>query len=126
MNKFIIKSKQIRANAAKMVSELKSDPIMEVVIREYKEDKSGEQRGWWHTLIGIVANETGYSPAETKELIKRNYLGETTVCIGNITKTVTSSSEALKMADYAKLIDATYKLGAEAGIQLPNPRYNEK
>jgi hypothetical protein len=121
---WIIKDKAIRANAAKAVSEITGDPLMEVIVRPYKEDKTAEQRGWFHVLCGIFGGELGYSPLEVKELIKAETFGETTVTIGGITKEVVKSSESAKRDEYSQLIEAIYRVASSVGVQLPPPRYN--
>lgn len=98
---------------------------LEVIIQEHKEDKTAEQRGWWHVLLKIMSDETGYRPQDVKELVKKKLLGTKVIKIGSIEKEVTESSESQGKEDYSALIEGTYQLAAEAGIQLPNPRYRE-
>ena len=125
MRRFIINSEQVRSNAAKAVLAISGDDNLEVVIQEHKEDKTKEQRGWFHILIKLISDETGYNKAEVKELIKKTILGTTLVSIGGHEKEVTASSEGQDKIGYSELIDGVYQLAAEAGIQLPNPRYKE-
>ena len=121
MPTFIIKSKQIRANAAKAVSELTSDPIMEVIIQEHKPDKTTEQRNWWHLLIGIMAKELGYTAGEMKSVLKNEILGQKEVEYQGKTISREASSEELKKFGYSDLIEQTYRIASEVGIILPNP-----
>ena len=125
MRRFHIIDKRIRSNAAKAVMEVIGDDDMDVVIEKHKEDKTKEQRGWFHILIKLISDETGYNQAEVKELVKKTILGTTLVSIGGHEKEVTASSEGQDKIGYSELIDGVYQLAAEAGIQLPNPRYKE-
>lgn len=124
MRRFIINSKQVKKNALQAVSEIMGADGLEVIIQRHKEDKTAEQRGFWHLLLKVISDETGYTLVEVKELIKKQLLGTKQITIAGVTREVTESSEAQKKMDYSKLIEETYRLAAEAGIQLPNPRYN--
>lgn len=125
MRKFVINSKDVRTNAAKAVMEIRGEDKMEVLIRKHKSDKSAEQRNFWHFLLKIISDETGYTQEEVKELVKKKLLGTKVVKIGNTEKEVTESTESQDKIGYSELIDGTYVLAAEAGIVLPNPRYRE-
>jgi len=106
------------------VSEIMGDDNMEVIIQKHRENKTVEQRGFWHFLLKIIGDETGYTLIEVKELIKKQLLGTKEIKIGGVVREVTESSESQTRMDYSKLIEETYRLAAEAGIQLPNPKYN--
>ena len=110
-------------NAIKAVQEILGEQNMEVIIQPHKEDKTGEQRGWWHVLLKILSDESGYTVEEVKELVKKNLLGTRLIPIGSVSKEVTESSEKQDKIGYSELIEGTYRLAAEAGIVLPNPRY---
>lgn len=129
MQKFILNSSnflQIIPKIGIYLRSLKYDKSMQVIIKFYKKDKTAEQRSFWHILLGILSDETGYTVGEVKELIKKSELGTKEVMIGNVSHTVTESSEKANRETYSKLIETTYRVGAEAGIALPNPRYIER
>lgn len=123
MRKFIIKTQQIKQNALDAVMSIMQGDNMEVIIKPHKEDKTGEQRAWLHILFGLISEETGYTKVEVKELVKKQLLGTKIVTIGKVTKEVTASSESESRKGYSELIEGTYRLAAEAGIQLPSPKY---
>jgi hypothetical protein len=122
---FKITSKQIRHNAVQAVLECTAEKVMRVTIEPYVEDKTGEQRGFWHVLLKIISDETGYRQEEVKELVKKKCLGTRSITIGGYEKEVTVSSESKNRTEYSELIDHTYQLAAEAGISLPAARYRE-
>lgn len=105
---------------------LKSLPVdrkYRITVEDYKQDKTAEQRGFFHTLCEILGNETGYTKAEIKELCKQELMGTTVVNVGGIEREVVISSESLKRDEYSQLIETAYRLGAQAGIQLPSARW---
>lgn len=121
MRRFVVTSKEIRANAVQAVNEITSDPVMEITIKEYKHRKTDEQRGWFHTLCGMLGKETGYSQEEIKEIIKREALGVSTITMNNLTYEVVNSSEKANREQYSHLIDTIYRIAGEMGYVLPNP-----
>lgn len=88
----------------------------------WKEDKTGEQRAFFHVLCKLLGDELGYSQYEIKEMIKAEALGTVSVVIGSLEREIIPSSESLKRDEYAMLIDATYRISAESGVVLPLPR----
>ena len=97
------------------------DKPIQVTLSLYKEDKTGEQRGLFHTLCKLLGDELGYTLHEIKELVKAEMLPSKMVTVAGITKEITESSEKLKRDGYSELIEATYRLAAEAGVVLPLP-----
>ena len=129
--KILINSKSRRDLARSMVGNIRGDEKMEVIIQPHIEKKSDEQRGWFHFLCREMSKDTGYTEGEIKELVKYETYGSKIVRIGDTSAEVTCSSEVDEngkprgKADYSQLIDGAYRIGAEAGIALPNPLYKE-
>lgn len=126
MQKFILYSNKELKQVGDYLKSLSYDKPMQVIIKLYKKDKTAEQRGFWHVLLSILSEETGYTVGEVKELVKKAELGTKDVMIGNVLHTVTESSEKANRETYSRLIESTYRLAAEAGISLPNPKYIER
>lgn len=63
---FILRSADIRERAAKAVSIVQTDPIMEVIIRPYKKERTlGKNSGYWGYILTPAAEQLGYESAET-------------------------------------------------------------
>ena len=123
MKRYIINSKEVKRNCLDAVMQIKGEEQLEVVIKKHVKNKTQQQRGWFHALCGILANETGYQMGEIKELVKQHILGTTTVAVGTKVFEVTASSEKQNREMYSRLIEGVYQLGAEAGIELPPARF---
>ena len=102
---------------------LPDDKKYRITVEDYKEDKTAEQRAFFHTLCGIFGEQTGYTKGEIKELCKVELMGTTVITLGGKTTEVTKSSETLHKLEYSELIETCYRLAAEAGISLPSARY---
>lgn len=97
----------------------------EVLIQDHKNGKTAEQRAFWHVLIGIMAKDSDCNPVHLKEWLKQEILGTVVIDFAGLEREATVSTERLNAEEYSDLIEHTYRIAAEAGIVLPNPRYRE-
>lgn len=102
---YVIRSKDIRAEAAKSVLAITGDPLMEVCIRRHKKRRSLDQNSKWHAMLNDLANFTGHDAYELKGYVK-GLMG------------IKHSSDMEKMP-FIDLIERTYVLGAELGYTWP-------
>ncbi|HCC80398.1 MAG: hypothetical protein Tp185DCM00d2C31949971_54 [Prokaryotic dsDNA virus sp.] len=114
---------KIKVGLYECLKSLPADKKYRITVQDYVEDKTAEQRAFFHTLCGIFADETGYTKGEIKELCKFELMGTTVVNLAGREIEVVKSSETLKKQEYSELIETCYRLAAEAGIQLPNARW---
>ena len=110
----------VKENALSHIRELDSKKCWTVTIEAYKAPKSDEQRGWFHVLCSMLGRELGYTLEDIKDYAKCEYFGIHEVTIGNTTYTrADGHSEKLSSKQYAELIEIVYRLGAQAGVTLP-------
>lgn len=101
---------------------LREHPL-EVIIRSPRKEKTATQRGLWHAIIGDIAKELGYTPAQMKQVIKTQYYGTDVIKLPNgLRVEVIQSSEDEDREGYARLIDFTMQLAAENGIIIQDRR----
>lgn len=125
MKRFIIKTAEIKKACLAEVMKIMGDDNIEVIIQPHEEDKTAEQRNFFHLLCRELCATTGYSEGEMKELIKQEILGTTVIEFAGRTREVTTSTETLNRKGYADLIEGAYRIGAEAGVVLPPPLWHE-
>ena len=105
MQTYIIRSKEIRRDAAQAVSHIQADPLMEVIIRPHRKRRSLDQNNKRHAMINDLAEFTGHDAYELKGYIK-GLMG------------IKHTSDMDKMP-FVDLIERTYALGAELGYTWP-------
>jgi len=111
-----------KKRALASVNACMGDNIQQITIEPYVDDKTKEQRGGWHFLLGILGKELGYTLPEIKDVIKREVIGMKQVeWKGEIIDRLPSSEEEKKHG-YSDLIDQTYRIAAEMGCILPELR----
>ena len=118
MKLFKITSSNIRKNAAQAVMDIRGDDKLQVVIEPINNSKSNEQRGMFHALCKVFADETGYTPAQIKRIVKMELYGVEEVEVMGRRFEVLRSSEDLDRRGYSALIEQLYILAGEAGIVL--------
>ena len=124
--RFIIREKAIRQRAVEAVKVITSDPLMQVEIKPFVDDKTAEQRGWFHKICGLLGMETGYTKEQTKNLAKGRVFGLMTLKFGDIEMIVPAkSSESLNKKEYSDLIEEVYLMAGEAGFALPPAVHEE-
>lgn len=112
----------VRVNAIEHIRNLDPSKAWDIEIKEHRKPKSVSQRGWFHALCEMLGNELGIPAGQVKELAKAQILGWRVVTLGGISFPVADgSSEKLSRMEYSDLIDALYRLAAEAGVILPEP-----
>lgn len=103
---FVIRTKELRSNAAKAVMQITAEPLCEVVIRRHKKRRTLPQNDKWHAMLNDLANFTGQDAYEIKGYVK-GLMG------------IKHSSDVDKMP-FADLIERTYALGADIGFVWPS------
>ena len=119
---FVFRTENIKKFALSHISEIVPDlekPVL-VTVGRYVNSKSEQQRNGFHYLCKELGEAIGMQAGEVKEIAKSLLYGWKTVEYAGIKLVMADvSSEKLNMKEYAELIDTVYRMGAEAGVILP-------
>lgn len=102
---FVIRSKEIRTEAAKAVLTITQEPLTEVVIRRHKKRRTLDQNSKFHAMLNDLASFTGHDVYELKGYLK-----------GTMGIKHTADMDKMPFVD---LIERTYALGSELGYTWP-------
>lgn len=92
---------------------------IEIEVRPRRKEKTHSQRNVWHALLTEFGREVGYTKAQMKDVVKREFYGSEWIKMPNgKSYEVIPSSEESDRFDYSALIDFTLQLAAEQGILL--------
>ena len=122
MKVFPINSRDAKERALKAVMTIMGADGMEVVIRKRVESGSKEQQAWFNMLVKMIADDTGNSPEAIKAHVKVEAFGMATGTVAGRTFDYIPRSDLYGMKGFSQLIEGAYRLGAELGIVLPEPR----
>jgi hypothetical protein len=126
MKVFSLNSKENKQFALRALMAVMGADGMEMVLRKSVVDGTREQEIFFNILCGIIANENGEDVESIKYYIKERVFGRVISEVMGITIEFVPRSNYQGMAGYSKLIEASYRLGAELGIILPEPRKNNR
>jgi hypothetical protein len=117
-----INSRDAKRLALKAVMDIMGEDGMEVVIRKRVKHGSKEQQAWFNMLCKMIADDTGADPESIKAHIKTEVFGLQTSTLAGKTIEYVPRSDLHGMKGYSQLIDGAYRIGAELGIVLPDPK----
>lgn len=115
---FILKNYEI---TARCIEQIKQSAGKSVTIGSPK--RSSPQNRLWHNLIGIIADYMGEDPEALKLMIKDKCLGREVIEVMGEKYIEVRHSSSLNVKEMNELIDHTYTIGAQLGVQLPSPDY---
>lgn len=120
---YIIDSKQRRTDAAQAVANLRSHPVMQVEIKEYRKNRSTSQNRLYWMWLNIMAKDTvGDNGAdELHEQLKVKFLGVEHKIINGIACIIPKSTSSLTVGEFTEYLHKVEQLALELDIALPIP-----
>lgn len=125
--RFRIVTQRARATAATRVANLELEPVMEVVIKPYKKDRTLAQNSlmWmWFSIIRDALRDAGenYSKDDVHDFFVDEFLPTRAIKIRGETKVVQITTSRLKVKEFSEFLNnVDHHCGSEWGISLPHP-----
>ena len=117
---FVIRSKAIRHSAAQAVFDITSDPLMQVVISEYKKSKTHEQLGYlWGVILPTIREHiegsTGdhYSNQDIYDWFISEYADQSVVTINGRPRVTTVSASRMDTQQMSDFMTKIIQMAAE-------------
>lgn len=118
---YVLMTPDVQNMVVDYIDSLPAKPLMKVTIEPFKSGPTYSQRGLLHKWIGIIADHTGHSPAETKEILKDMFLVKVERELAGQKRMVSPSTEDLSTGDYSQLMDQIQAFAStELGLFLPS------
>jgi len=93
---------------------------LEVIVRPYKKNRSLEQNDMFHAWCGTIADKTGHSKGEVKDILLESVFGsEEYLNLQGEKRSRLRSSSDLSRSEMSELIERTTQLGIELGADVP-------
>ena len=103
-----------------------ANPLYEVIIREYKKNRSLEANARLWALHEAASKHTGYTPEDMHQLCKAKFLGTLRVTVKNETREVPRSSAKLNTSEFhAFMENVELWYAQELGVSLEQEPYAE-
>ena len=128
--RWILRSTRVRDLACGILSELKlqeepnGEPVLELILRPFKESRSLEQNDMFHAWCGSIAEKTGHSKAEIKDILLETVFGtEEYLNLNGDKRTRLRQTSGLNKNEMSELIERSVQIGIELGADIPEVKY---
>tara|TARA_R100001244_G_scaffold23250_2_gene24025 strand:- start:806 stop:1204 length:399 start_codon:yes stop_codon:yes gene_type:complete len=128
--RWILRSTRVRDLACGILSELKlqeepnGEPVLELILRPFKEGRSLEQNDMFHAWCGSIAEKTGHSKAEIKDILLETVFGtEEYLNLNGDKRTRLRQTSGLNKNEMSELIERSVQIGIELGADIPEVKY---
>ena len=128
--RWILRSTRVRDLACGILGELQlqdepnDEPVLELILRPFKEGRSLEQNDMFHAWCGSIAEKTGHSKAEIKDILLETVFGtEEYLNLNGDKRTRLRQTSGLNKNEMSELIERSVQIGIELGADIPEVKY---
>jgi hypothetical protein len=96
---------------------------LEVVVKPYKKNRSLEQNDMFHAWCGTIADKTGHSKQEIKQIMVETTFGsEEFLNLKGLVRTRLKETSGMNVGEMSELLERTIQIGIELGAEVPETR----
>tara|TARA_R100000656_G_scaffold33674_4_gene28969 strand:+ start:702 stop:1088 length:387 start_codon:yes stop_codon:yes gene_type:complete len=96
------------------------DDLIEVIVRPYKKNRSLEQNDMFHAWCGTIAEQTGHSKGEIKDILIESVFGtEEYLNLQGEKRSRLRATSDMNVGEMSELIERTTQIGIELGAEVP-------
>ena len=93
---------------------------LEVVVKPYKKNRSLEQNDMFHAWCGTIAEKTGHSKQEIKQIMVETTFGsEEFLNLKGLVRTRLKETSGMNVGEMSELLERTIQIGIELGAEVP-------
>jgi len=122
MKRWILRDKRIRDFCSGYIKDqsIDKEQPLEVIMRPYNKNRSLEQNDMFHAWCGTIADKTGHSKGEIKEIIIESVFGaEDYLNLKGEKRSRLRSTSDMNVSEMSELIERAVQLGIELGAEVP-------
>ena len=128
MNKrWILRTPTIRHLCVDWIKSIELRPdaqILEVVVKPYKKNRSLEQNDMFHSWCGSIAEKTGHTKMEIKDIILEQVFGsEDYLNLQGEVRSRLRQTSGMTVQEMSELIERATQLGIELGADVPEVKH---
>jgi len=99
---------------------LQDENLIEVIVRPYKKNRSLEQNDMFHAWCGSIADKTGHSKEEIKNILIETVFGtEEYINLQGDQRTRIRQTSSMTIGEMSELIERSTQIGIELGADVP-------
>ena len=100
--------------------ELDKENPLEVLVKPYKKNRSLEQNDMFHAWCCTIADKTGHSKQEIKQIMVESTFGtEEFLNLQGRTRTRLKETSGMTVGEMSELLERTIQIGIELGAEVP-------
>ena len=118
-----------KQTAKKAIDELPLGARFEVRIQKHTKKRSTDQNSLFHKWMQILAEHTGYTAKEMKDIVVMECLGTRPVSYGGKTVEVLLETSNLNTMEFSQMMDQVYRWALndlDCLLPLPEDEFNEQ
>jgi hypothetical protein len=122
MRRWILRENNVRDFCSGYIKDYKidKDKPVEVIMRLDNKNRSLEQNDMFHAWCGTIADQTGHSKGEIKDIIIEHVFGaEDYVNLKGEKRSRLRSTSDMNVREMSELIERATQLGIELGADVP-------
>lgn len=123
MSQFIIKEPSTMDNLLAELKQLSPLKIWDVTIKEYKKNKTGQQRRYFHKILQTISDYSGDEVSDLKMKIKYRVLPLKEINVEGTRHLYPISSEDASIAQYNDLIEAALMMAEALQVSMRPASY---
>jgi|TARA_R110002051_G_scaffold315537_1_gene393990 hypothetical protein len=124
--RWVLREETIRELCLSWLSaiELDEDNPLEILVKPYKKNRSLEQNDMFHAWCGTIADKTGHSKQEIKQIMVESTFGaEEFLNLQGRARTRLRETSGMKVGEMSELLERTIQIGIELGAEVPEVTY---
>jgi hypothetical protein len=99
---------------------LQDEHLIEVIVRPYKKNRSLEQNDMFHAWCGSIADKTGHTKEEIKNILIETVFGtEEYINLQGDQRTRIRQTSSMTLGEMSELIERSTQIGIELGADVP-------
>ena len=122
--RFVLTHPKITERVQDWLKKYDHEVPMEVVIKPYKKNRSLEQNDMFHAWCGSIADHTGHTKAEIKDMMVESVFGSMDyINLQGKVRTRLMGTSEMNVNEMSQLLERTVQVGVEFGASPPEIRY---
>ena len=119
--RWILRSHEIRNECCRQIRAIDPDEdVWEVTVQPYKKNRSLEQNDMFHAWCGSIADKTGHTKEEIKNILIETVFGtEEYLNLQGNQRTRIRQTSSMTIGEMSELIERSTQIGIELGADVP-------
>ena len=123
--RFILRSDRVKEACLSFINQIELSPqVLEVSVKPYRKNRSIEQNDMFHAWCGSIADKTGHTKEEIKDILVESVFGtEEYLNLSGQQRARIRQTSGMTVDEMSELIERATQIGIEMGADVPEVTY---